>query len=339
MDNNDGDCDLGPLVSVLIAAYNGEDTIHTPLEYICDSTYKNIEIIILDVASTDKTFQICKQRASIDPRISLKRNQANLGMVSTYNQLISLSKGKYIIFNDQDDIRDITFIEKAVSYMESESDAVLCHSHTLVTVNYQSVHSTRIDSVSRRKGIIPRYWGLIRTFSDITIYGLIRRKAILETKLWQKIPGSANVLLSDLLLLGPFGQLSEVLFTYQGKGLANRPTVEQEVARATPNQTILNSRPWIIVYCSQSKGILGASNLNFIVKIALLFMLGSHVLFTNLLKFIYRISRRILPRTTKALFFWTFARAIFSKCDIDYIIDPSTRPDIYPPEWPLVNPV
>ena len=339
MHNDDGGRDLGPLVSVLIAAYNGEDTIHTALEYICNSTYKNIEIIILDDASTDKTFQICNQIANIDPRISLKRNQSNLGIVSTYNQLIRLSKGKYIIYNDQDDTRDITFIEKAVSYMESEPDVVLCHSHTLVTVNFQPVHSTRIDSVSRRKELIPRYWGLIRTFSDITIYGLIRRKAILETKLWQKIPGSANVLLSDLLLLGPFGQLSEVLFTYQGKGLANRPSVEQEVARATPNQTNLNSPPWIIVWRSQSKGILSASNLNFRVKAALLFMLGSHVLFTNLLKFIYRISRRFLPRTTKALFFWIFARAIYSKRDIDNIIDPSTRPDIYPPEWPLVNPV
>lgn len=337
MEGVDGEAALEPLVSVLIATYNGQRTIEVALENICNSTYRNLEIVILDDCSTDETYQICQKKAEKDSRISLNRNHTNLGINETYNQLFGLSRGKYIVWNDQDDKRDKTFIEKAVKYLELENDAVLCHSHTLVTVNHQPVHSTRLDSVVSKKTLLSRYWGLLRTFSDITIYGLIRRSAILETELWQMVPGSANVLLSDLLLLGPFGQISEVLFTYAGKGLANRPTVEQEAARSMPNKNHAYSRPWLTVTRTQSKGILTSKRINCKERTILLVMLWSHVLLTNLLKLVYRFSKRMNPRATKVILFSMFSRAVYSKRDIDYIIDPSTRPDIYPPEWPLVN--
>lgn len=328
---------LSPLVSVLIATYNGEDTIGSTLTKICDSTYKNVEILILDDASTDNTFQICEQKAITDPRISLRRNQFNLGYIETYNRLLNMSKGKYVIWNDQDDSRDVTFIEKAVKCLESDSKIVLCHSYTLVMVNHKPVHSTRIDSIASRKTLISRYWNFLRTFSDITIYGLIRRESVLEAKCWQQIPGSANVLLSNLLLLGQFGQIPEILFTYQGKGLSNRPSVEQEMSRSMPNQSKRYRFPWITVSRMQSKGILKTKQLSLRVKSMLFTMLWFYVLLTNFLKLFYRISRKCSPRITKALFFSIFSRTIYSKKDLDYIIDPTTRPDIYPPEWPLVN--
>ena len=199
MEGGNSDHNKGPLVSVLVATHNGEDTIQGALDLICDSTYKNIEIIILDDASTDGTFQICEKTAKADSRVLLRRNLTNLGIVETYNELIRLSQGKYILWNDQDDVRDVTFVEKAVRRMESDSEAVLCHSYTLVTVDEIPVHATKIDSIVNQRQLIKRFWNLLRTFSDITIYGLIRRDAMLKTNLWQPIPGSANVLLSELL--------------------------------------------------------------------------------------------------------------------------------------------
>lgn len=339
MEGDNSNLNKGPLVSVLIATHNGEDTIQVALDLICDSTYKNIEIIILDDASTDGTFQICEKTAKADSRVSLRRNLTNLGIVETFNKLIGLAQGKYILWNDQDDARDVTFIEKAVICMESDPEVVLCHSYTLVTVKNKAVHFTKIDSIAARRKLIPRYWNFLRTFSDITIYGLIRRDAMLETSLWQPIPGSANVLLSELLLVGPFAQISEILFTYQGKGLTNRPDVEQEAARAMPKQEKTYSKPWLTIARVQSEGILRMRHLTAWQKIVLFMMLWSHILFTNSLKLVYRIFRRLLPRTTRVFFYRIFACAVYSKRDIEYIIDPTTRPDIYPPEWPLINAV
>lgn len=339
MESDKRDHDKEPLVSVLIATHNGENTIKRALDLICDSTYRNIEIIILDDASSDGTYQICEKTAEVDSRVILQRNPTNLGIVATYNKLIQLSQGKYILWNDQDDVRDVTFVEKAVKCMESDPEVVLCHSHTLVTVNNIPVHATKIDSIVSQRKLIQRFWNLLRTFSDITIYGLIRREAMLKTKLWQPIPGSANVLLSELLLVGPYAQISEILFTYQGKGLTNRPDVEEEAARATPNQEKTFSKPWLTIAQRQSDGILRGNNLTNWEKAILLIMLWSHILFINFLKLIYRVFRRLLPRVARILFYSIFARAVYSRRDINYIINPSTRPDIYPPEWPLVNPV
>jgi hypothetical protein len=84
---------------------------------------------------------------------------------------------------------------------------------------------------------------------------------MLKTKLWQPIPGSANVLLSELLLVGPYAQISEILFTYQGKGLTNRPDVEEEAARAMPNQEKTFGKPWMTIAHRQSDGILRAKTL------------------------------------------------------------------------------
>lgn len=339
MEGDNGVLNKGPLVSVLVATHNGEETIQLALDLVCNSTYKNIEIIVLDDASTDSTFQICEKTAKADSRVLLLRNPTNLGIVETYNKLIGLAKGKYLLWNDQDDSRDVTFIEKAIARMELEPEVVLCHSHTLVTVRSKPVHSTKIDSIANQRELIPRYWNLLRTFSDITIYGLIRRNAMLETSLWQPIPGSANVLLSELLLVGTFAQISEILFTYQGKGLTNRPDVEQEAARAMPNQDKTYGTPWLTIARAQSSGIRKTKYLTAWQKILLFIMLWSYILFTNSLKLTYRVFRRLIPRTTKVLFYRIFSRAVYCKRDIDYIIDPSTRPDIYPPEWPLINAV
>ena len=59
------------LVSVLIPTYNSAEFIKDCVESIINQTYKNIEIIIVDDASTDKTFDILKRLAKQDKRIRL----------------------------------------------------------------------------------------------------------------------------------------------------------------------------------------------------------------------------------------------------------------------------
>ena len=58
------------LVSVIIPMYNAEDTIIDCLKSLCNQTYKNIEIIILDDDSTDSTFSIAKEISKKDKRIN-----------------------------------------------------------------------------------------------------------------------------------------------------------------------------------------------------------------------------------------------------------------------------
>ena len=67
-------------VSFILAVYNDQDNISRSIESMQAQTYKNIEIVILDDCSTDKTYDICKKLSLKDSRIKLYKNDINLGL-------------------------------------------------------------------------------------------------------------------------------------------------------------------------------------------------------------------------------------------------------------------
>ena len=68
-----------PLISVLMATYNDENTILSAIKSIQNQTYKNLELFVLDDASTDRSWAIALAYAAMDPRIKAYRNETNLG--------------------------------------------------------------------------------------------------------------------------------------------------------------------------------------------------------------------------------------------------------------------
>ena len=66
-----------PLISILIPVYNVEAFVKEAVLSICNQTYKNIEIIVVDDCSTDNTYNIVAELAIIDPRIRLYKNDKN----------------------------------------------------------------------------------------------------------------------------------------------------------------------------------------------------------------------------------------------------------------------
>lgn len=90
------------MISVIIPAYNVEDYIAECLDSVLNQTYKDLEIIIVDDGSTDKTPQILMDYAQKDPRIRVLKQQ-NSGQSCARNRGIREAKGEYIIFVDSDD--------------------------------------------------------------------------------------------------------------------------------------------------------------------------------------------------------------------------------------------
>lgn len=93
-----------PLISVALCTYNGGKYIGEQLESIVAQSYKNIEIVIVDDASTDDTFNIITEWAGKDSRIRCHQNEANLGFNKNFEKAIALTTGDYIAISDQDDI-------------------------------------------------------------------------------------------------------------------------------------------------------------------------------------------------------------------------------------------
>ncbi|MBS2098543.1 glycosyltransferase family 2 protein [Carboxylicivirga linearis] len=93
-----------PLVSILITSYNREKYIAQAIESAINQTYRNIEIIILDDCSTDRSHEIAKDYAEKYDHIFAYRNAENIGQFPNRNKIVEYVKGAYIKYLDSDDL-------------------------------------------------------------------------------------------------------------------------------------------------------------------------------------------------------------------------------------------
>ena len=112
------------LVSIVLPIYNSEKYIDDTLKSILDQSYKNLEIILINDCSTDRTKELINQYSDI--RIKIIHNEVNLGIAKTLNKGISLANGNYIARMDSDDICFPTRIEEQVKFLESHPEIDVC---------------------------------------------------------------------------------------------------------------------------------------------------------------------------------------------------------------------
>ncbi|MEN9599976.1 MAG: hypothetical protein RL596_2297 [Bacteroidota bacterium] len=96
--------DSTPLISVVVATYNGARFIGAQLDSIVQQTYPNIEVIVVDDRSTDNTATILHTYATQYSNIKVFINEENLGYVKNFEKGMLLATGDFIAPSDQDDI-------------------------------------------------------------------------------------------------------------------------------------------------------------------------------------------------------------------------------------------
>ena len=117
------------LVSVLLSAYNSEETLGESIDSLLNQTYKNLEILISDDGSTDSTIEICKKFQLKDERILLFSNKKNIGLTKSLNNLAQKASGSLIARHDADDISLPDRIEEQIQFMNKKRlDAVTTRS-------------------------------------------------------------------------------------------------------------------------------------------------------------------------------------------------------------------
>ncbi len=114
------------LVSVIIPVYNVEKYISRCIDSVMNQKYKNIEIILINDGSTDRSGEICEKYAARDPRIQYI-NKNNEGVSVARNKGLDVAKGDFITFIDADDYVDVDFINTVVEKInKNNSDIIIC---------------------------------------------------------------------------------------------------------------------------------------------------------------------------------------------------------------------
>ena len=206
-----------PLVSIGLPVFNGEDFLENALDSILSQTYSNIEVIVCDNASTDRTSSIVAKYNEKDDRIKYHRQDINIGAAGNYNSTFELSKGKYFKWAAHDDVMHENYIEQCVQILESDSSTSLVQS--LVgqideNGNVTSHSYTGIDdTISENSSIRTQFRILMQERGAwVRIFGLIRSDILRNTPLIDKYVGSDLTLLGELGLNGKVKDIDTVLF-------------------------------------------------------------------------------------------------------------------------------
>lgn len=99
-----------PLITVIIPVYQVENYIKRCIESVISQTYSNLEILLVDDGTLDKSAEICQEYADKDSRITVLHKK-NGGLSDARNYALNIMNGEYVTFIDSDDYVTVYYIE------------------------------------------------------------------------------------------------------------------------------------------------------------------------------------------------------------------------------------
>jgi len=110
-----------PFVSIVVLNFNGKDYLPNCIESVLKNEYPNFELILVDNASTDGSIQPIRNRYGSDPRIEIIESRENLGYSGGNNLGFEHSRGKYIVFLNNDTRVEADWLLRLVEALENDS--------------------------------------------------------------------------------------------------------------------------------------------------------------------------------------------------------------------------
>ena len=251
------------LVSVGVPVFNGEKYLAQTLNSLLAQSLQELEIVISDNASTDRTPEICRHYQKKDDRIRYSRNSQNIGAAGNFNRVVELARAPLFHGGACDDLYHPRFLERCVAAFAGDPGLVLSYARTRMIdeqdrpLPFDEKRNCVIDSYGDvLMSPPPAYIGTApspeRRFREVLwpmgwslpLCGVIRRAELLKTSLYHDYYGADKVLLAELALRGRFCQVGEELFSkrvhrggthykttreraeHEGKGLGGIPQVQ-----------------------------------------------------------------------------------------------------------------
>jgi glycosyltransferase involved in cell wall biosynthesis len=197
-----------------IPVYNGERYLPVAIDSVLTQTFGDLELVICDNGSTDRTEAICRDYAARDSRVRYVRNATNIGASGNFRRVFELSRGRYFRWLCSDDFMGARSLERCLAMLEAHADAaVVCTRAQFVDETGTQFRPYDAQQALLQSDPSERF----RAAFDCdpwcnSAYGLIRRETLLKTALHQPFPASDKALIIELAIHGRFLEVDEPLF-------------------------------------------------------------------------------------------------------------------------------
>lgn len=204
-----------PRVTVGLPLRNEERCIEEALYDLLKQDYPNLEFLISDNASSDKTGEICRKRAQSDSRIKYERLGRPVDANENFNRLVRQASGDYFMWASGHDGHASNYVSRLLKPFFEDQTVVLSYSDIL-PMNAEGKKLSVLPSPMETRGIngpmlrcLLSFWHL----GGYQIYGLFRLSAMKQTRLFRPyIMGPDLIMLSELAMIGTFACCRQPLY-------------------------------------------------------------------------------------------------------------------------------
>lgn len=166
------------MISIIMAAYNAEQTIEQAIYSVLSQTYPDFELLVVNDCSSDRTVELVKSIAAKDSRVRLVSNVKNSGVSYTRKHGLEEAKGSWIAILDSDDAWTPEKLEKQIAlqkkmnadllftgsaFMDADGQLINGYLHAPKEVNYRQLLKQNVLSNSSalvRKGLYAKHYAI-----------------------------------------------------------------------------------------------------------------------------------------------------------------------------------
>ncbi len=211
--------DNEPLVTIGLPTYNRAPSLLHAISSALAQTYRNLELVISDNASTDETRLLCREASEQDARVRYIRQPVNIGPTANFNAVLSAARGEFFMWLADDDWLDHSFVSECLRILLERSDYTLVCGRELYYQGEQLRSGCTTLNLLQESGderVLAYYQ---QVGMNGTFYGLMRRVDALKEPL-QNVLGGDWLWLARLAFAGKVKTLESVSINRSSEGMS-----------------------------------------------------------------------------------------------------------------------
>ena len=146
---------MPPLVSICIPTYNGADHLDACLQSALAQSVTDLEIVVVDDASTDASPEVARRHALTDERVRVHCNEARLGLAGNWNRSVDLAQGQWIKFLFQDDVLEPDACEQLLAAAGPDRPLVTGKRRLVIEAGVDQDTSNYFGRLPKLEGLFP----------------------------------------------------------------------------------------------------------------------------------------------------------------------------------------